>query len=84
MALVGTGNLMAVDKKKKTTDTTSAVTQPDKNTQADTATKADKPKYDNFIDNNGNGIDDRKENLKQKKSSPKPQKDQKPDTTKVK
>lgn len=75
--LAGGSGLLAVDKKKKT-DSAKVVALPADSVKADTA----KPpkKYDNFIDTNGNGIDDRKENLK-KKPAPEPKK---PGNSKVK
>jgi hypothetical protein len=68
LLLAGGGGLLAVDKKKKT-DTAKVVAPPTDSAKVDTA----KPpkKYDDFIDTNGNGIDDRKENLK-KKPAPEP------------
>lgn len=66
--------VLAVDKKDKK-DTTDKVVdkkvdQPKDQTppQQPKQTEPEKKKYDDFQDNNNNGIDDRKENLKQKKT----------------
>ncbi|UCE23999.1 MAG: hypothetical protein JSU74_11980 [Candidatus Zixiibacteriota bacterium] len=67
--------VLAVDKKDKK-DTTDKVVdkkvdQPKDQTQQPQPPKQTEPpkkKYDDFQDKNNNGIDDRKENLKQKKT----------------
>ena len=75
LVFVGAGSVLGVDVKKK--DSTTVAPGTDTLKTIDTAKQAEpKKKYDDFIDNNGNGIDDRKENLK-KKVTPKP------DSTKV-
>ena len=56
----------AVEKKEKKAEDKKQQTEAAKN-KSKTAPVADlKKKYDNFVDNNKNGIDDRSENLKPK------------------
>lgn len=76
------GTVGAVDKKDKTTP---PVTENKNQKKQDTKDKSQesKPaptqkKYDDFVDKNNNGIDDRKENLKEKPSDDTPQKTTKP------
>ena len=70
LIFVGAGSLLGVDVKKK--DSTKVAPSTDTLKTTDTVRQAEpKKKYDDFIDNNGNGIDDRKENLK-KKVTPEP------------
>ncbi len=63
--------VVAVDKKDKK-DTTDKVVDKKVDKPKDQTppkqTEPEKKKYDDFQDNNNNGIDDRKENLKQKKT----------------
>ena len=76
------GPLFAVEKKKskKYKQEQTDRKPPSKDSSASPGAQQQRPakKYDNFIDENGNGIDDRRENLK-KKSTPTA-----PDTTKSK
>ena len=63
------GTAFAVEKKVKKADVkkTAVKKETPKKNLKDTKTKQTaKKKYDNFIDKNNNGIDDRKENLKKK------------------
>ncbi len=66
------GNVMAVEKKDKKPVKKEVVLKNKKSTKkiplSTTKSKKQVPKkkYDSFIDKNKNGIDDRKENLKQK------------------
>jgi hypothetical protein len=75
LLLAASTDALAVDKKKK-----SPPAQTEERKKA--APKKKEPsrqqstdrKYDNFVDRNQNGIDDRKENLKTKKTPDKPSK----------
>ncbi len=62
----------AVEKKEKKARAKVEEKKPEKKAGAEKSKEADKKslkKYDDFIDRNGNGIDDRKEKLVPKKSS---------------
>jgi hypothetical protein len=71
-----TGPVFAVDKKEKDkskTQETDRKQSPRKDTSDRSSKAQQSKKYDDFIDNNHNGIDDRRENLK-KKQAPAPEK----------
>jgi hypothetical protein len=86
LSLAGT----AVSVEKKKTDKSKSK-QEQVEPKKDSNKAEHQKKYDNFIDNNRNGVDDRRENLK-KKSGPeadkpdktKPAEPKKPDSTKGK
>ena len=71
------GDVLAVDKKKKDTPVkTEKQERPAQKKQKASREQSSERKYDNFIDRNQNGIDDRKENLKTKdapKKTPEPE-----------
>ena len=74
------GGVQAVEKKKNPSDTSSVTDKKQPAKRPDSAQQQPKAepqkKYDNFVDENGNGIDDRRENLKKKKTDqPKKTKD---------
>lgn len=69
----GVSAVLAVEKKQKETPPAKKTEQPAKKETAkpvDPKAKQVKPaepkKYDNFVDQNNNGVDDRRENLKKK------------------
>ena len=80
LLFTGVSSVCAVEKKQKETpaakptqpaakDTSAKPTKPpEQKVQPKPSDKTVKPekKYDNFVDRNNNGVDDRKENLKKK------------------
>ncbi len=83
LLVTGVSAAFAVEKKQKSTSPPKPTQQATKDSSAkpvekkpevkptqkpaDTKAKTDK-KYDNFVDKNNNGVDDRRENLKKKDS----------------
>ena len=61
-----TGNVAAVEKKEKKPAKTQVVQKKKVPTKKSTKFVPRRKKYDNFIDKNKNGIDDRRERLKKK------------------
>ncbi len=61
-----TGNVAAVEKKEKKPAKTQVVQKKKVPTKKSTKFVLKRKKYDNFIDKNKNGIDDRRERLKKK------------------
>ncbi len=62
----------AVEKKEKKADEKKQPSSQAANQKKAATAEADKKKYDSFVDNNKNGIDDRSENLKPKPTPAKP------------
>jgi hypothetical protein len=65
--LVATAGVSAVEKKeKKSKDQKEQPQAPSTDKKSPEAKEPEKKKYDDFVDKNKNGIDDRKENIKEK------------------